>query len=103
MSDFTKNFNRVIIYYPSSFFKTVKYISQINDPQKPVESFKTTSVLSVSEDKDSLILFFQTFGRRNQASVSVEEYDWKSLVQKKPLQRLTSNGASATLLKLTPG
>jgi hypothetical protein len=57
----------------------VKTVSQLNDPQKPIEILKTPSILSISDEKEqTIVLFFQTYGRykatttAHQPSVTIE-------------------------------
>lgn len=112
LGEFCENFHQFTIYHFPTTFKTSKSIFQIIDPQKPVESFRIPSILAIPEDREtsqSVLLFFQTYGRfksptnSGSHSVILEEYDWKSIAFKKSIARISSNGCAAVFTKLKPG
>jgi hypothetical protein len=88
-----------------------KSMSQFNDHQKPSDNIKTPLVLCISEEKErsqSILLFFQTYGRSNpqcmyESSFTLEEYDWKSISVKSYVARISTNAFASIQVKLHPG
>jgi uncharacterized protein affecting Mg2+/Co2+ transport len=88
-----------------------KSLSQFNDHQKTSENIKTPLILCISEEKEksqSIIVFFQTYGRLKahnicESSVTLEEYDWKSISVKSYVTRISTNGFAGIKIKLHPG
>lgn len=106
-------FPYVVVYHTPSSFKVTKSITNIYDPQKPVETFRIPYVLCTAEDlfvgqESGILVMVSTYGRAfNQKSSGIscliEEYVWKSPEVTDPVLRMASNGFSATFFNPTPG
>jgi hypothetical protein len=106
-------FPQAVVYHIPSSFKTIKTISNVVDSAKPMDSFKSPSILYVPEEPmgidSGILIMLSTFGKifhqtnTSMTNLFVEEYSWKNPGSREPVLRLTSNGVNSTFLNPSGG